>query len=190
MNIRTLGSRERNAVMMFYLELSAEDRTQRFSAALSNAGIVNHVQSLDFSDQTLLGAFDVRGTLIGVAELHPGRDAGEMAFTVRRDMRRKNIGTQLIRHLLRHARDAGMTKVRVTFDAENAPMRVLAQRVGLRIVARNGECNATRDLALATVQEMQEWLGGETANADYVSPPATSRKTRPAASRIKAVKAA
>jgi len=175
---------------MFYLDLSAEDRKQRFSAALSNAGIVNHVQSLDFAGQPLFGAFDARGMLIGIAELHPGRDADEMAFTVRRDMRRKNVGTQLIRHLLRHARDAGMTKVRVTFDAENAPMRVLAERAGLRVVARNGECNASRDLALATVQELTEWLGSETANADYVSPQATSRKTRPAVAKTRSSKAA
>jgi GNAT superfamily N-acetyltransferase len=190
MNIRALGNRDRSAVMMLYLDLSAEDRRHRFSAALSNAGIVNHVQGLDFAGQTLFGAFDARGILIGIAELHAGRDASEMAFAVRVDMRRRNIGTQLIRHLLRHARDAGMSKVRVTFDAENVPMRVLAQRAGLRIVARNGECNAARDLALATVQEMKEWLGSETANADYVSPAATSRKSRPPVSRTRAAKAA
>jgi GNAT superfamily N-acetyltransferase len=190
MNIRALATRDRNAVMMFYLELSADDRKQRFSAALSNAGIVNHVQGLDFADQTLLGAFDGRGTLIGIAELHPGRDASEMAFAVRLDMRRKNIGTQLIQHLLSHARDAGMTRVRVTFDAENAPMRMLAERAGLRIVARNGDCNAWRDLALTTVQEMKEWPRTETANADYVSPPATSRKARPPAAKSRSAKAA
>jgi len=190
MNIRALANRDRSAVMMFYLELSADDRKQRFSTALSNAGIVNHVQGLDFAGQTLFGAFDARGILIGIAELHPGRDANEMAFAVRLDMRRRNVGTQLIRHLLRHARDAGMTKVRVTFDAENAPMRVLAQRAGLRVVARNGECNATRDLALATVQEMKNWPDGATANADYVSPTATSRKSRPTVARTRTAKAA
>jgi GNAT superfamily N-acetyltransferase len=158
MIIRPLTVFEREAVRKLYLSLSDDDRRMRFCASASDETLSTYVSGLDFTRSTLLGAFDERAGLIGVAELAHGATESEMAFAVRADMRGQKIGTLLMERLLVCAKMSGVRRVVVMFLSENTPMRKLALRAGMLIRADGSEMNASRDLQAPSVDELGRWL--------------------------------
>ncbi len=158
MIIRPLTVFEQNAVEDFYLALSPADRRRRFCCALGDATILNYVRGLDFAGNSILGAFDERAELIGLAELVHGADASEMAFSVRADRRGQGIGTLLMQRLLVRARLCGVRHVFVMFLGDNAPMRRMAVRAEMRVHTSEGECRAERELSAPTAEELTRWM--------------------------------
>ncbi len=158
MIIRPLSIFEREDVRTFYLGLSAEDRRKRFCSALADTPISAYVDRLNFARDTVLGAFDERAQLIGLAELVGGPGESEMAFSVRPDKRGQKIGTRLIDRLLLCARVRGVRKVFVVFLADNTPMRKMANRAGMLVQTSVGEAYAARKLSRASAQDLTRWL--------------------------------
>jgi GNAT superfamily N-acetyltransferase len=157
MIIRPLSVFEREAVRSFYLALSPEDRRKRFCCSLSDDTISGYVDRLNFSRDTILGAFDEQAELIGLAELVRGAKAGEMAFSVRPDKRGQKIGTLLMQRLLARAMMCGARKVFVIFLADNTPMRRMAGRAGMAISSVDGEAQAERDLPSPSADQLARW---------------------------------
>jgi len=155
--VRPLTVFERDSVRQFYLALSKDDRRLRFCAMASDTIVAQYVDRIEFTRATVLGAFDERAHLIGLAELIHAANEGDMAFAVRADRRGMKIGTRLIERLLVHARMRGIRIVVVMFLCENTPMRRLAARAGMRVEADGPECNAYRELAAPTAQELTQW---------------------------------
>jgi GNAT superfamily N-acetyltransferase len=138
MIIRPLTVFEREAVRQFYLSLSPDDRRKRFCCTLSDETIFKYVDRLDFSRDTILGAFDEQAQVVGLAELVRGAEESEMAFSVRPDRRGQKIGTRLIERLLLRARMCGVRKVFVMFLSDNIPMRRMANRAGMSVRSVDG----------------------------------------------------
>jgi GNAT superfamily N-acetyltransferase len=157
MIIRPLTVFEREDVRIFYSELSPEDRRKRFCCSLSDATISNYVDELNFTHDTVLGAFDAHAQLIGLAELVRGAKASEMAFSVRPEKRGQKIGTTLMQRLLSRARMCGARKVFVMFLSDNTPMRRMALRAGMSVQTDDGESYAARELPPASAQELTRW---------------------------------
>jgi GNAT superfamily N-acetyltransferase len=158
MIIRPLTVFEREAVRSFYLALSQEDRRKRFCCSLSDDVISNYVERLNFTRDTVLGAFDERARLIGLAELIRGAEASEMAFSVRPDKRGQKIGTTLIDRLMTRARMCGIKKVFVMFLSDNTPMRRMAARAGMALSSFDGEAHAERELQAPCAEELAQWF--------------------------------
>jgi GNAT superfamily N-acetyltransferase len=152
MIIRPLTVFEREDVRSFYLALSPDDRRKRFCCSLSDGTISSYVDGLNFTRDTILGAFDEQAQLIGLAELVRGAEASEMAFSVRPDKRGQKIGTTLMERLLSRARMCGAKKVFVMFLSDNTPMRRMALRAGMSVQTANGESHAARELLPASAQ--------------------------------------
>jgi GNAT superfamily N-acetyltransferase len=170
MIIRPLTIYEREAVRSFYLALSPDDRRKRFCCSLSDATISSYVDGLNFARDTILGAFDERAQIIGLAELVRGAAASEMAFSVRPDKRGQKIGTMLMQRLLSRARMCGARKVFVMFLSDNTPMRRMALRAGMSVEATDGESYAARELLPASAQELTAWFVEEgLAHGEYFS---------------------
>jgi len=148
---------EREAVRNFYLALTPDDRRKRFCCTLTDETISQYVDRLNFSRDTVLGAFDTQARIIGLAELVRGPESGEMAFSVRPDRRGQKIGTKLIQKLLVRARMCGVRKVFVMFLSDNTPMRRMAARADMTISAADGESYAERMLPAATAKELARW---------------------------------
>ena len=162
MIIRPLTVFEREAVGNFYLSLSAGDRRKRFCCTLGDQSVSKYVEGLDFTRDTILGAFDEKARLIGLAELVRGAEAGEMAFSVRPDRRGQKIGTMLMKRLLARARLCGLRTVFVMFSSDNTPMRRMAIRAGMAIHAADGESHAERELPVPGAEDLTRWLIEET----------------------------
>jgi GNAT superfamily N-acetyltransferase len=170
MIIRPLTVFEREDVRTFYSALSPEDRRKRFCCSLSDATISNYVDGLDFTRDTVLGAFDAHAQLIGLAELVRGAKASEMAFSVRPDRRGQKIGTTLMQKLLSRAGMCGARKVFVMFLSDNTPMRRMALRAGMSVQTDDGESYASRELLPASAQELTRWYLEEgLAHSGYFS---------------------
>ena len=158
MIIRPLTVFEREAVRSFYLALSPDDRRKRFCCTISDETISSYVDGLNFTRDTILGAFDEQAQIIGLAELVRGADASEMAFSVRPDRRGQRIGTLLMERLLSRARMCGAKKVFVMFLSDNTPMRRMALRAGMSVQTADGESHAARELLPASAQELTRWF--------------------------------
>ena len=170
MIIRPLTVFEREAVRSFYLALSAEDRRKRFCCSLSDGTISSYVDGLNFTRDTILGAFDERAQIIGLGELVRGAEASEMAFSVRPDKRGQKIGTMLMARLLSRARMCGARKVFVMFLSDHTPMRRMALRAGMSVQTADGESQAARELLPASAQELTRWFLEEAlAHCGYFS---------------------
>jgi GNAT superfamily N-acetyltransferase len=158
MIIRPLTIFERETVKNFYLALSPDDRRKRFCCSLSDETISRYVDRLNFTRDTILGAFDEQAHLIGLAELVRGADTSEMAFSVRPDRRGQQIGTMLMQRLLSRARICGARKVFVMFLPDNTPMRRMALRAAMSVQTVDGESHAARELLPASAQELGRWF--------------------------------
>jgi GNAT superfamily N-acetyltransferase len=158
MIIRPLTVFEREIVRNFYLALSPDDRRKRFCCSLSDETISKYVDLLNFTRDTILGAFDEQAQIIGLAELVRGADASEMAFSVRPDKRGQQIGTMLMQRLLSRARMCGARNVFVMFLPDNTPMRRMALRAGMSVQTADGESHAARELPPASAQELSRWF--------------------------------
>ncbi len=168
MIIRKITAFEREAVKEFYLALSADDRRKRFCCLLSDETISRYVEGLDFMQHSVLGAFNEHGQLIGLAELAPGAKEGELAFSVRPDMRCRRIGTRLMERILLYARMSGVGKVFVMFLSENMPMRRLAQSAGMTVKMDGAEAYASQELPAPSADEVSRWFLQEAvAHGEY-----------------------
>lgn len=158
MIIRPLTVFERENARNFYLSLSAEDRRKRFCCTLSDETISGYVDHLNFTRDTILGAFDERAQIIGLAELVRGPEESELAFSVRPERRGQKIGTMLMERLVSRARMCGASKVFVMFLSDNTPMRRMALRAGMSVRTADGESYAARELPPASAQELIRWF--------------------------------
>ena len=156
--IRPLTVFERETARGFYLSLSPEDRRKRFCCTLSDQSIGKYVDRLNFSWDTVLGAFDEHAQIVGLAELVRGVAASEMAFSVRPDRRGQKIGTNLMQRLLLRARMCGVRKVFVMFISDNTPMRRMAGRAGMSVQSVDGEAYAERELPAPRADELTRWF--------------------------------
>ena len=158
MIIRPLTVFEREKVREFYLSLSADDRRKRFCCTLADETISKYVDRLNFARDTVLGAFDERAHIIGLAELVLGPKKSEMAFSVRPDRRGEKIGTTLLDRLIARAAMCGIRTVFVMFLSDNTPMRKMATRAGMLVDTAEGESHAERDLPVPTAEELASWF--------------------------------
>ena len=157
MIIRPLTHYEREAVRSFYLSLSPDDRRKRFCSTVSDDTISRYVDRMNFTRDTVLGAFDECMLLVGIAELVHGPKESEMAFSVRPDKRGQKIGTKLIQKLVQRARMRKVVKVFVQFLSDNTPMRKMASRAGLALDTVDGESYAARELEEPSAEEFARW---------------------------------
>jgi GNAT superfamily N-acetyltransferase len=170
MIIRPLSVFEREAARGFYLSLSPDDRRKRFCCTLSDETVSNYVDRLNFTRNTVLGAFDDQAHVIGLAELVRGAEESEMAFSVRPDRRGQKIGTKLMERLLLRARMCGVRKVFVMFLSDNTPMRKMASRAGMSLCSADGEAHAERELPAPSAEELGRWFIEEgLAHSGYFS---------------------
>ncbi len=170
MIIRKIPAFERDAVKRFYLDLSGDDRRKRFCSMLSDDAISKYVDGVDFMRHTMLGAFNEHAQLIGLAELAPGAEESELAFSVRPDLRSRGIGTRLMERALLYARVCGTGKVFVMYLSDNTPMSRMARNAGMQAKTAGGETYAGRELAAPSAQELSRWFIDEAiAQGEYFS---------------------
>lgn len=120
--------------------LSPESRYRRFFSAMPrlSESMLHHLLDVDGVDRVAWAAIDADAEGepgIGVARyfrLQDEPDAAEMAVAVVDDYQHRGVGSLLLHHLNRTAREQGITHFVGTVLADNRPMLDLVESVGGR----------------------------------------------------------
>lgn len=145
-----LTPRDRERICRHFLKLGAEDRRLRFGTALEDAAIEAYCAQLNFGQAALFGVFGPGLELDGVAHLALWPGAAEVGLSVLEHARGYGIGSLLFARAALHARNAGVSELFMHCLRENAPIRRIAERAGMRIIVDAGEADAFMELPLPT----------------------------------------
>jgi GNAT superfamily N-acetyltransferase len=132
----------RATLVAHFLALPMKDRRLRFGTALAPAVIATYVDGIDFIRGAVFGVHDDRLALVGVAHVAIEDDLAEVALSVLPMHRGRGVGSALFKRAVAHACNRCVPRLFMIFRSENAPIMRIAQRFGMRIVARGGEARA------------------------------------------------
>ncbi len=124
---RHLNPSHRPALLAHFLALSRRDRYLRFGTYVGPESIAAYVDGIDFARSTVLGVYGDELELLGVAHLCPEQGVVELGISVLASVRRRGIGTLLMRRALGHARLVGASQLFMHCLAENEDLMRLAR---------------------------------------------------------------
>jgi RimJ/RimL family protein N-acetyltransferase len=103
--------------------------------------MVKQLKRADGVHDVVLGAFDDRGRLVGVAQFDRSDDGptAEVAIEVAKDWQHDGLGIALMTRLADLARDRGIHEFTATYYADNLPIRRLLRDIG-HVVTSGYEC--------------------------------------------------
>lgn len=143
---KELSRAQLGALKTHFLALGREDRRLRFGVGLSNEGVIDYVDRIDFERDAVFGVFDDEIRLSGVGHLARGQGFAELGVSVLPEHRGKNMGAELLARAHRHARNWGVPTLFMHCLSENGAMMHLARKQGMRIATERGEADAYLDL--------------------------------------------
>jgi len=132
------------ALVRHLVRLPGDDRRLRFGATMSDALIEHYAAGIDFSRDRVFGVFAPDSTLIGAAHLALDLSLrfAEIGLSVEPAYRDKGYGYQLLQRAIQHAANSGYRTLFMHCLDENAIMKHLARKAGLKVVTAHGEAHA------------------------------------------------
>ena len=137
-SIRPIERADAAGLSDFYARLSPESRRRRFLSCGTRpdadiAGVFTQGEGSGF-----VGILDEPGPNDGAVVAHAsvqpdGEDSAEIAFAVADELQGHGIGTALMRAVVQHARQVGLSQLNAMLFAENVPMRRLLRNAGCAI---------------------------------------------------------
>lgn len=173
--IRSLAPRHRDRILAHLLQLPERDRYLRFGYAASDSQIGRYVKGLDFERDEVLGIFNRRLRLLGMAHLaylsaddgHPATRA-EFGVSVAAHARSRGYGQRLFDLAVLHARNRGVQTLLIHALSENMPMLRIARNAGAAVVREGGESQALLQLpAESLVSHVEQLVESSAAEWDY-----------------------
>lgn len=140
--IRKLWPRETEKFRDHLLRLDAESRRLRFGHAVSDTFLEDYARHAHADGAILFGYFE-NGEMHAAAELRKlgdnwGQEA-EAAFSVEPGFQERGLGTELMGHVIRAARNRGVHHLIMRCLAENAKMRTIATKHEAELRFDSGE---------------------------------------------------
>jgi RimJ/RimL family protein N-acetyltransferase len=184
--IRPLAPRHRDRILVHLLELPAHDRYLRFGYGASDAQVARYVEQLNFERDEVLGIFNRRLRLLGLAhlahaDLHDGQPAphAEFGVSVAANARGRGYARRLFELAILHARNRGVQTLLIHALSENTAMLRLARSAGAEVVREGGEAQALVKLpAESFVSHVEQMLESSAAEWDYRFKQQTQRMER------------
>jgi acetyltransferase len=151
LTIRPIRPEDEPTLVRFHEKLSEQSVYFRYFQAMKLSRRVAHerltrICFLDYDRELALvaervGPDDGARDLLGVGRLSKQRqsDFAEFALLVRDDFQRRGLGTELLRRLLRVARDEGIGRVIGNILPQNHGMIRVCERLGFRLESRPDE---------------------------------------------------
>lgn len=161
-----LTHEDRRALLAHFLSLDREDRRLRFGACIPDIVIREYVARLDFGRDGLFAVRDAHGRIVAVAHVAMAGDAAELGLSVDPAHRSVGNGGALFARAVDFLRNRAVHEIYVHCLAENAPMRHLALRHGMRLSSHGSEREGRLTLLPATPEShFREWLHDQQAAA-------------------------
>ena len=173
--IRSLVPRHRQRILSHLLELPAPDRYLRFGYAASDAHVARYVEQLNFERDEVLGIFNRRLRLLGLAhlaylDLHDGQpdSRAEFGVSVAANARGRGYGRRLFDLAVLHARNRGVHTLVIHALSENTAMLRLARGAGAEVVREGAEAQAALRLpADSFASHVEQMVESTAAEWDY-----------------------
>lgn len=135
--VRPLAAGDEAAYLRFGAAIAPDDLRLRFAGSVRpTLALARRLLALD---GTVVGAFEA-GEILGVGRIV----SGEIAVTVRSDLKRRGIGRVLLERLVREAVEGGITELAGYVLAENRPMLTLARTAGFQATGSEGNMVSIR----------------------------------------------
>lgn len=161
-----LHDTDREALLRHFLSLDAEDRRLRFGASVGDAVVGEYIERLDFVRDGLFAVRDSQGCIVAAAHVAVGKGTAELGLSVSVVHRDRGNGGALFTRAVDFLRNRDVSHVYVQCLAENATMRHLASRHGMRITSEGSESQGHLSLRAATSEShFREWLHDQQAAA-------------------------
>ncbi|MBE7419912.1 MAG: GNAT family N-acetyltransferase [Ideonella sp.] len=168
--IRSLAPRHRDRILAHLLRLPERDRYLRFGYMASDLQITRYVDELDFERDEVLGIFNRRLRLLGLAHLayvdsHDGLPAtrAEFGVSVAANARGRGYGQRLFDLAVLHARNRGVQTLVIHALSENTTMLRIARKAGAEVVREGGEAQAVLRMPADSFQSHVEQLVEDSA---------------------------
>ena len=166
--IRRLWPSDMEAFRDHLLSLGPRSRHLRFGGGMSDDFLVRYAEKCFGKGDLIYGAF-IDGKLVGAAELRSnqaiwseqapfGRHIhAEAAFSVEEGYRRRGIGEELFKRILRAATNHGVETIEIVCLPENVGMQNLAKKFHTHFAfeenSLTGRLRARRPTALSLIRE-------------------------------------
>jgi RimJ/RimL family protein N-acetyltransferase len=161
-----LASEDRPALLSHFMSLDAEDRRLRFGSQTPDVVVRAYVERLDFVRDGLFVVHDAEGRIVAAAHIAMVGATAELGLSVDAGHRGRGFGGALFARAVDFLRNRGVRSVFVHCLAENAAMRHLASRNGMRLTTQGAESDAYLTLKEATSEShFREWLQDQQAAA-------------------------
>jgi GNAT superfamily N-acetyltransferase len=161
-----LNSEDRRELLSHFLSLDAEDRRLRFGASIADIVVREYVARLQFGRDGLFAVRDAHGRVIAAVHVAITEGSAELGLSVNPEHRSRGNGGALFARAVDFLRNRGIREVFVHCLAENAAMRHLAVRHGMRLSSQGSESEGRMTLLPATPEShFREWLHDQQAAA-------------------------
>jgi len=161
-----LTREDRDALLSHFLSLDAENRRLRFGNSIADSVVHEYVHRLDFVHDGLFAVRDGEGRIVAAAHVAIGEKYAELGLSVSEGFRARGCGGALFARAVDFLRNRNVGGVFVHCLAENAAMRHLASRHGMRICSQGTESEGYLTLPGATAESrFREWLQDQQAAA-------------------------
>lgn len=145
LSIRKLLPSETAAVKAHFLRLDPEDRYLRFFGHTGEAFIDTYCEKVLAAGHAVLGCF-IEGELRAVGELcrngSQRKRSAEVAITVEKPYQNRGIGTELLRRLVRLARNRSVRTLHLFCLLDNVKMQHVARKLGGMLTYKEREVEA------------------------------------------------
>lgn len=171
--IRELSERHRGRIVAHLLKLDPADRYLRFGYPASDEQVLRYAEGLDFARDELLGIFNRRLELIGVAhvayvDLAHHSNCAEFGVSVLKNARGLRLGTQLFARAVLQARNRGVEMMFIHALSENTAMLKIARNAGARVQRDGSESEAYLQLPPSGLDShWSEMWSNHVASVDY-----------------------
>lgn len=171
--IRQLNRQHSARILRHLLQLDAEDRYLRFGYAANDEQIERYVTGIHFEQDCVLGVYNGRLQLIGMAHVAYSVDrdlaaCAEFGVSVLPAARGRGLGHLLFERAVTHARNEGVTLMFIHALSENSAMLKIARDAGATIEQEGGETEAYLRLPPATFDtRLSEMVEEQLAMTDY-----------------------
>ena len=143
-NIRAIHPDDKDGLVRAFVALEPQTIRLRFfypKQSLTDDEL-RRLQQMDYQRQVGLAAtVQCRGeeVIVGFGEYVACDRSAEIAFVVEEDWQGRGIGSRLLQHLIRIARERGVVQFEAEVLKENGPMLTVFRRSGLPMTTRNSD---------------------------------------------------
>lgn len=171
--IRQLNRQHAPRIRKHLMSLDQADRYLRFGYVASDAHIERYVADIPFEQDCVLGVYNWRLQLIGMAHVAYSVDrdlaaCAEFGVSVSPASRGRGLGHRLFARAVTHARNEGVQLMFIHALSENTAMLKIARDAGATIEQEGGETDAYLRLPPATFDtRLSEMVEEQLALTDY-----------------------